>query len=780
MAESFEKEIFLSIIINNYNYGQFVSEAIESALAIVEDDCEIIVVDDGSKDESLAIISEYEGLHLVAKENGGQASALNAGFAAARGRYVHFLDSDDLLVPDALNVIRRTMPGKHMVHFASTVLDQQLGVVSYYNSARAKPKSDLWSQYFGKGSAWLYPMSCNVFSRELLSQVMPLPEASWRVCADQVLLAIGSAYADYFGSKETINNYRLHGENLYFSDNLSLLEGHIYEDRYHFKNSTHFRNFFVAGCDALMRVENVSACAAVLGNWIAYGENIRDYGMLTETHRSDIEAALEKLFSSQSLSYWQNATGALRGDNIQPQHLEAFHNKPGHALILSESVDTPTPQLPFNEWLDFEDLEGHLEGGFIVWHEDSERQTYSLSQACKFSAQMNALSGFIRATFEIVAESLGGDLRLVNHDGRVAEVVTYDDGVLIADIPCDWVDEGCLAFHFVFERMQIPQTAVFSSYDLSMTGAYLLRARFAAPAASHFYKPMPLEKCAKPGEFLSLLRHLKTDRAAILSDSGSVRLSRKLTSFSMSLPFCQDGQEWLEFELANTTDHPMAISVTTEFAGDRKQLGISEIVRIPAQETIQVPVAIGFQMFSDSPPEVTFACLAEPEGGSDILIRTMRLFIAPIDTLFMIGANAMRFHYGSIASAAVGPKWEPYAEGILPSPHDKRRNADAEINVVLQEPIPAEVALTFKRTVEGSDRNLQDRTPAAIGISVNGEVWERELSADGACIVPTGGQKRLTISGWWSEDPRKPLTLSRIETDSGQFPSLTEQNPQSP
>ena len=75
-----------SIIINNYNYGRYLPKAIDSALAQSYPHTEILVVDDGSSDDSRTVIASYgDRIIPVLKQNGGQASALNAGFAASRG-----------------------------------------------------------------------------------------------------------------------------------------------------------------------------------------------------------------------------------------------------------------------------------------------------------------------------------------------------------------------------------------------------------------------------------------------------------------------------------------------------------------------------------------------------------------------------------------------------------------------------------------------------------------------------------------------------------------------
>ena len=76
----------VSIIINNYNYGRFLHSAIDSAIKQIYAHTELIVVDDGSTDDSRDIISSYGSkITPVFKPNGGQASALNAGFAVCRG-----------------------------------------------------------------------------------------------------------------------------------------------------------------------------------------------------------------------------------------------------------------------------------------------------------------------------------------------------------------------------------------------------------------------------------------------------------------------------------------------------------------------------------------------------------------------------------------------------------------------------------------------------------------------------------------------------------------------
>jgi len=93
----------VSILINNYNYAPFLTQAVDSALRQTYENIEVIVVDDGSTDNSWQVIKSYgDRIVPIAKKNGGQASAFNAGFEKSQGDIVCFLDSDDVFLPDKL------------------------------------------------------------------------------------------------------------------------------------------------------------------------------------------------------------------------------------------------------------------------------------------------------------------------------------------------------------------------------------------------------------------------------------------------------------------------------------------------------------------------------------------------------------------------------------------------------------------------------------------------------------------------------------------------------
>lgn len=98
MAEA----LLVSVIIPTYNYAHFIGEAIESVRRQTYRNFEIIVIDDGSKDETSQAVARFPEVRYIYQANQGIAAARNAGVSASRGAYLVFLDADDLLLPNAL------------------------------------------------------------------------------------------------------------------------------------------------------------------------------------------------------------------------------------------------------------------------------------------------------------------------------------------------------------------------------------------------------------------------------------------------------------------------------------------------------------------------------------------------------------------------------------------------------------------------------------------------------------------------------------------------------
>ena len=212
----------VSIIINNYNYGRYLRAAIDSALGQTYGAVEVIVVDDGSTDDSQAVMQTYgASIKPFYQRNMGQAAAFNLGFACSRGGVIIFLDADDVLLPEmAAKVVealdQQPHAAKVMVRMA--VIDDQGQLTGEQKPAEHLPLLDgdlrRHSVAFPSDIPWM-PTSANAFRADVLRQIMPVPSEYGRVGADwyvaQVTPLFGRViFLDWVGAQ-----YRVHGQNNY-------------------------------------------------------------------------------------------------------------------------------------------------------------------------------------------------------------------------------------------------------------------------------------------------------------------------------------------------------------------------------------------------------------------------------------------------------------------------------------------------------------------------------------------------------------------------------------
>jgi glycosyltransferase involved in cell wall biosynthesis len=209
--------MLVSIIINNYNYGRFVGQAIQSALDQTHLDIEIIVVDDGSTDDSRAIIESFGSkVRALFKENGGQGSAYNAGFAASRGELIHFLDADDILEPTAIEeVVKAWEPGVAKIQFYLQVVE---GIEAIPTSALIPcgklPSGDVRPGLLSSGNYHSPPASGNAYLRDVLSKILPMPASQWITAADMYTIYHSALAGEVRSISRPLGLYRVHGDNM--------------------------------------------------------------------------------------------------------------------------------------------------------------------------------------------------------------------------------------------------------------------------------------------------------------------------------------------------------------------------------------------------------------------------------------------------------------------------------------------------------------------------------------------------------------------------------------
>ncbi|MCA1991986.1 MAG: glycosyltransferase [Coleofasciculus sp. S288] len=211
----------VSIIINNYNYGQFLSDAINSALNQTYSNFEVVVVDDGSTDHSRDIIASYKDeIVPVLKENGGQASAFNAGFAASKGDIICFLDADDIFIPEKAEEIAKIFE-RHLesgwCFHPLRLVDENVKTLLEINIKDPSRECDFRSHIKDKGKLpFSAPATSGLcFRRSLLEQILPMSEAKDVSLGDHYLKFTALALSKGFFLNQKLALQRLHNTNAY-------------------------------------------------------------------------------------------------------------------------------------------------------------------------------------------------------------------------------------------------------------------------------------------------------------------------------------------------------------------------------------------------------------------------------------------------------------------------------------------------------------------------------------------------------------------------------------
>lgn len=216
-----------SILINNYNYGDLLPQAIDSALNQTYLNCEVIVVDDGSTDGSQSIIADYEDkIVSICKKNQGQGSAFNAGFKASRGEIIFFLDADDLFVLTKVAEIVTIFQHNHEIgwcfHRQKLInsKNQELIVnknLSKFDSERIYdltniiPKGRNYNSYLPNYG--LPATSALCFRKTLLTKILPMPNI--KILSDNYIKELALALTPGYMTPKQLSLQTIHGKNAY-------------------------------------------------------------------------------------------------------------------------------------------------------------------------------------------------------------------------------------------------------------------------------------------------------------------------------------------------------------------------------------------------------------------------------------------------------------------------------------------------------------------------------------------------------------------------------------
>jgi hypothetical protein len=206
----------ISVVIPNYNYEDYVGQAIDSALNLDWPNVEVIVIDDGSTDGSREVIGRYgERIQTIFQENSGQLVGCNKGLALSRGEIVIFLDSDDVLHPElAREAMAVWTPKVSKVQVQMRSIDAQgRPNGSYFPQYHLVPTPHDVRRWATHAAAYPTPPgSGNVYARWFLERIFPLVDVAG-TANDSYCLAAAPFLGDVITIAKPLVSYRVHGKN---------------------------------------------------------------------------------------------------------------------------------------------------------------------------------------------------------------------------------------------------------------------------------------------------------------------------------------------------------------------------------------------------------------------------------------------------------------------------------------------------------------------------------------------------------------------------------------
>ena len=226
----------VSILVANYNYARFIDEALDSALNQTYDNIEVIVCDDGSSDDSPAVIrrrAEADSrIEVIVKENGGYPTTLNAAFAKAAGKIICILDADDVFIPNKVQEVVKALRTDCGLHSHPLIpVDEEATPIG------PQLPQELDSGWLADaaidrgGYGEFAPASGLSFRREIADLLFPLRDDFTRG-VDGYIARAAQFVTNIATSPEPLALYRIHGSNntgLWSADPKSL-KGFIWDN----------------------------------------------------------------------------------------------------------------------------------------------------------------------------------------------------------------------------------------------------------------------------------------------------------------------------------------------------------------------------------------------------------------------------------------------------------------------------------------------------------------------------------------------------------------------
>ena len=206
-----------SVIMPVYNGEKFIDDAIHSVCAQTYDNWELIIVNDGSKDNTADVLKKYETnsqIKIIHKENGGVSVARNTAISASKGEYIVFLDADDVWHSNHLEVMNELITEYPDAGLYATFTRTELvngGIIEECKFFKDKPDvvylEDFFEAYYNDKSAMIFNITTACFSRKALD-VTGLFPVGCAIGEDLELALRVAAYFPVVLSKKATGTYK--------------------------------------------------------------------------------------------------------------------------------------------------------------------------------------------------------------------------------------------------------------------------------------------------------------------------------------------------------------------------------------------------------------------------------------------------------------------------------------------------------------------------------------------------------------------------------------------
>jgi len=219
-----------SIIITNYNYGKFITECVDSLLQQTYKNIEVIIIDDGSTDNSLELLNDNYSknrlINIVSKKNGGQLSTFNEALKYITGDIVFFLDSDDIYKDNYIEKVLEIYKKDKTIDFVFCAIekfftDGRKEIIQKYKENIDIGFSMISAIY---SKEWVGSVTSVIsMKKDILNQILPIPfEKDWITRADDCLIwgsSVVGAKKYYYNDPLVL--YRVHGDNAFYDKKIS-------------------------------------------------------------------------------------------------------------------------------------------------------------------------------------------------------------------------------------------------------------------------------------------------------------------------------------------------------------------------------------------------------------------------------------------------------------------------------------------------------------------------------------------------------------------------------